>query len=196
MIRKILTAIRSILWGLVAGLVSRHAMADTDTKAVPRGFADIEHGFNICGHFLFLTFKRFFVAFVAFAAHGFFAVGIILGIVLQKPIMTTAGNPIPGYKANIRDTDNRVLGVVTDRYRVVQNSEAFAFTDAFFVAFVAFAAHGFFAVGIILGIVGFAAAQGLAAPDTIGVILLGAVTAWLPFTRRHQQDSPPGAADQ
>ena len=50
--------------------------------------------------------------------------------VLQKPIMTTAGNPIPGYKANIRDTDNRVLGVVTDRYRVVQNSEAFAFTDA------------------------------------------------------------------
>ena len=50
--------------------------------------------------------------------------------VLQKPIMTTSGNPIPGYKANIRDTDNRVLGVVTDRYRVVQNSEAFAFTDA------------------------------------------------------------------
>ena len=50
--------------------------------------------------------------------------------VIQKPIMTTAGNPIPGYKANIRDTDNRVLGVVTDRYRVVQNSEAFAFTDA------------------------------------------------------------------
>ena len=50
--------------------------------------------------------------------------------VLQKPIMTTSGTPVPGYKANIRDTDNRVLGVVTDRYRVVQNSEAFAFTDA------------------------------------------------------------------
>ena len=50
--------------------------------------------------------------------------------VLQKPIMTTTGNPIPGYRANIRDTDNRVLGVVTDRYRVVQNKEAFAFTDA------------------------------------------------------------------
>ena len=50
--------------------------------------------------------------------------------VIQKPIMTTTGNLIPGYKANIRDTDNRVLGVVTDRYRVVQNSEAFAFTDA------------------------------------------------------------------
>ena len=50
--------------------------------------------------------------------------------VIQKPIMTASGNLIPGYKANIRDSDNRVLGVVTDRYRVVQNSEAFAFTDA------------------------------------------------------------------
>ena len=50
--------------------------------------------------------------------------------VIQRSIMTASGNLIPGYKANIRDTDNRVLGVVTDRYRVVQNSEAFAFTDA------------------------------------------------------------------
>lgn len=30
---------------------------------------------------------------------------------------------------NLRDVDNQVLGVVTDRYRVVQNEEAFAFTD-------------------------------------------------------------------
>lgn len=50
--------------------------------------------------------------------------------VIQKPIMTASGNLITGYRANIRDSDNRVLGVVTDRYRVVQNSEAFAFTDA------------------------------------------------------------------
>ncbi len=50
--------------------------------------------------------------------------------VVQRPIMTDNLTPIPGYKANIRDMDNRVLGVVTDRYRVVQNSEAFAFTDA------------------------------------------------------------------
>ncbi len=50
--------------------------------------------------------------------------------VVQRPIMTSSCDPIPGYKANIRDIDNRVLGVVTDRYRVVQNSEAFAFTDA------------------------------------------------------------------
>lgn len=50
--------------------------------------------------------------------------------VIQQPIMTENSVPIPGYKANIRDMDNRVLGVVSDRYRVVQNSEAFAFTDA------------------------------------------------------------------
>lgn len=50
--------------------------------------------------------------------------------VLQKPIMTSDGTPIPGYKANIRDRDDKVLGVVTDRYKVVQNHEAFAFTDA------------------------------------------------------------------
>lgn len=49
--------------------------------------------------------------------------------VIQRPIMTGNYDLIPGYKANIRDTDNRVLGVVTDRYRVVQNAEAFAFTD-------------------------------------------------------------------
>ena len=50
--------------------------------------------------------------------------------VIQRQIMTDTYAPIPGYKANIRDTDEKVLGVVTDRYRVVQNEEAFAFTDA------------------------------------------------------------------
>ena len=50
--------------------------------------------------------------------------------VIQKPIMTNDLTPITGYKANIRDSDNKVLGVVSDRYKVVQNAEAFAFTDA------------------------------------------------------------------
>lgn len=48
--------------------------------------------------------------------------------VIQQPIFTN-GQEIDGYKANVRDSDNRVLGVVTDRYRVVQNTEAFEFTD-------------------------------------------------------------------
>lgn len=49
--------------------------------------------------------------------------------VMQKPIVTEDDIPIPGFKANIRDIDEKVLGVVTDRYKVVQNEEAFAFTD-------------------------------------------------------------------
>lgn len=49
--------------------------------------------------------------------------------VIQREIQTEEGMVIPGWKANIRDSDNSVLGVVTDRYRVVQNAEAFAFTD-------------------------------------------------------------------
>jgi len=62
--------------------------------------------------------------------------------VMQKPIYTanltcpsgqvyTSSNQlIPNYKANVRDFDGQVLGVVSDRYRIVQNEEAFAFTDA------------------------------------------------------------------
>lgn len=49
--------------------------------------------------------------------------------VIQEPIFTGKNEPIRGYKANIRDSDRRVLGVVTDRYKVIQNHEAFAFTD-------------------------------------------------------------------
>lgn len=48
----------------------------------------------------------------------------------SKPIFTDAGVQIPGYCANTRNTDNKVLGIVTDRYKIVQNSEAFSFTDA------------------------------------------------------------------
>ena len=50
--------------------------------------------------------------------------------VKQEPVYTDTGEAIPGYKANIRDRDRRVLGVVTDRYKIIQNQEAFAFTDA------------------------------------------------------------------
>lgn len=51
--------------------------------------------------------------------------------VIQSDVLCKVdGSPIPGFKANIRDTDGKVLGLVTDRYRIVQNEEAFAFTDA------------------------------------------------------------------
>lgn len=50
--------------------------------------------------------------------------------VISKPVYTSNRVLIPGYKANIRNSDQKVLGVVTDRYKIVQNEEAFAFTDA------------------------------------------------------------------
>lgn len=50
--------------------------------------------------------------------------------VVQEPIYTETKDLIEGYKANVRDSDKKVLGVVTDRYKVIQNEEAFAFTDA------------------------------------------------------------------
>ncbi|WP_080831875.1 DUF932 domain-containing protein [Cohnella massiliensis] len=50
-------------------------------------------------------------------------------MVIQKPIQTEDQLEITGYKANIRASDNQILGVVTDRYKIVQNHEAFAFTD-------------------------------------------------------------------
>ena len=49
--------------------------------------------------------------------------------VVQEPLITASGEIAEGYKANVRDLDRKVLGVVTDRYKIVQNEEAFAFTD-------------------------------------------------------------------
>lgn len=50
--------------------------------------------------------------------------------VYQREVYTDSGIRIDGYRANVRNTDNKVLGVVTERYKIVQNEEAFAFTDA------------------------------------------------------------------
>lgn len=49
--------------------------------------------------------------------------------VQSKKVQVAGGAGIPGYKANVRATDGKILGLVTDRYKIVQNSEAFAFTD-------------------------------------------------------------------
>lgn len=49
--------------------------------------------------------------------------------VVQEPVYTGEDERIEGYKVNVRDTDRKVLGVVSDRYKIVQNREAFAFTD-------------------------------------------------------------------
>lgn len=62
--------------------------------------------------------------------------------VVQKPAFMKVGTKmvgeievpsyveVPNCKINVRSTDNAVLGTVTDRYKIVQNKEAFEFTDA------------------------------------------------------------------
>ena len=49
--------------------------------------------------------------------------------VVQEPIYTNFNRPVEGYRANVRNSDGKVLGVVSDRYKVVQNVDAFSFTD-------------------------------------------------------------------
>lgn len=49
----------------------------------------------------------------------------------QRPVFIE-GAPfaqVPGYVANVRNSDDKVLGIVTPRYKVVQNADAFDFTD-------------------------------------------------------------------
>ena len=48
----------------------------------------------------------------------------------QTDVYTESGLLIPGYKANRRSSDDTILGIVSDKYKVVQNTEAFEFTDA------------------------------------------------------------------
>lgn len=50
--------------------------------------------------------------------------------VVQEDVYTKSGILIPGYKANKRETDDQFLGMVTDRYKICQNTDAFDFTDS------------------------------------------------------------------
>lgn len=49
--------------------------------------------------------------------------------VIPKPVFDGNGNQIPNYIANTRSLDGTVLGIVTNRYSIVQNQDAFSFTD-------------------------------------------------------------------
>lgn len=46
--------------------------------------------------------------------------------VVQEPIYTVSKEKVEGYRVNVRDSDRKVLGVVSDRYKVVQNVDAFS----------------------------------------------------------------------
>ena len=48
----------------------------------------------------------------------------------KMPIFNSKGEIIKGWYANTRSSDGNVLGVVGERYSIVQNTESFSFTDA------------------------------------------------------------------
>jgi phage/plasmid-like protein (TIGR03299 family) len=53
--------------------------------------------------------------------------------VIQKPLFIEVNGQyikLEDNVANMRDVDNKILGVVGNRYKILQNSEAFNFTDA------------------------------------------------------------------
>lgn len=50
--------------------------------------------------------------------------------VRSKSIFDETGRPIPHYIRNARSSDNSTLGIVSGRYQIVQNKEAFEFTDS------------------------------------------------------------------
>ena len=49
--------------------------------------------------------------------------------VATRPVQVCGGKKIPNTFANVREDTGDVLGLVTGRYKVVQNKDAFAFTD-------------------------------------------------------------------
>jgi len=50
-------------------------------------------------------------------------------LVYSNPIYDANGFEIKGFKANTRSSDGSILGIVTDKYKPVQNFEAFEFSD-------------------------------------------------------------------
>lgn len=48
----------------------------------------------------------------------------------EKKVYTEDGILIPNATANVRNSDGKPLGIVGDRYKVVQNEDAFRFTDS------------------------------------------------------------------
>ena len=47
----------------------------------------------------------------------------------KKDVIVPGCSSITDYKATVRTADNTVLGIVSDRYKIVQNEDAFSFVD-------------------------------------------------------------------
>ena len=57
------------------------------------------------------------------------AAGLDWTVEAKKISILGENEAIPNAVANVRSSDNKVLGILTDRYKIVQNTDAFAFTD-------------------------------------------------------------------
>ena len=68
--------------------------------------------------------------------------------VVQRPMnLMGSDEMVPGYYANVRETDDEVLGIVGKRYSIVQNEEAFSFMDELIGEGVSFQKAGSFRGG-------------------------------------------------
>ena len=47
----------------------------------------------------------------------------------SKPLFDESGREYPGFRANVKDDDNSLLGIVSNSYKIVQNEDAFKFVD-------------------------------------------------------------------
>lgn len=63
------------------------------------------------------------------AADAIHAAGLDWSVDSQRAY-TQEGMPIEGWRVNRRTSDGAVLGVVSERYKIVQNAEAFSFVDS------------------------------------------------------------------
>ena len=49
--------------------------------------------------------------------------------VKSKALYDEHGNEYPGFRANVKEDDNSLLGIVSNSYKIVQNEDAFKFVD-------------------------------------------------------------------
>ena len=63
------------------------------------------------------------------SSEALIAAGLNWHVVPKEISLLGDDKAIPNAVANVRDSDGKVFGVVTSRYQIVQNDEAFAFTD-------------------------------------------------------------------
>lgn len=95
----------------------------------------------------------------------------------QKPIFLEDGTQIEGSWANVRSSDGKPLGVVGSRYQIVQNADAFAFTDALLGEGVKYETAGSLKDGKVIWLLA-------RMPETIN-ILGDEVAPYLVFTNTH-----------